>query len=344
MKLVRKALYFLSLISLLFSLAPSSRIYSATLDTNSSSAREKTLFQWLPSFNFIFRGAPAQDDGHLARTIGSDIRYDSLILSRWHLEQRGVLARSYAAARSSISRNVTTVMLSLIYIKDSRLLMRNVPIPLLFLSGFVKDDSPIKEAEIPLPIKCIGELYSSDPAYPAYLADLIRLFRGSSYEEKYQTDRYMKNDDTSPRTTPSKKFKAEECHSERGIAIYLRNMLLNDTEVRHALLEGIDPRKDSIVGLIVNIASYRDMCGSCQDTFVQELTHGQLFLNALREAWRHRELIDGEFAVVVAQSGMKEYGEGAETTRSTHKGFIHSDGKPIELEEVKNCVIHMENK
>jgi hypothetical protein len=309
--------------------------------TPSAAVATVPRFQWVPSFNFVFRGRPAENDRYpVSGTIGlssvPDAHHNSHELLRWHQEQIPELKRSYRAVSGRFGRNVAVVMLSLVYIQDDRLLIRNVPIPVLFLSGFAKDDSPIREAELLRKPVCVGELYRTAPIYPTYLADLQLLFRGTAQGTNYSSR------STTPSRREMERFQAEECHSERGIAVYLREVLLNDTLITRALFGGIDPRKGPIVALIVNIASYRDMCGSCQGTFVQELTHGHLFLNRLRDYWEHHFRFNKDFAIVIAQSGIEEYRE--EATRSSRAGFINSDERPIEFDTIKNCVIHMENK
>jgi hypothetical protein len=75
---------------------------------------------------------------------------------------------------------------------------------------------------------------------------------------------------------------------------------------------------------------------------MQELNLGNLFLNRLRDYWEQHFKFNKDFAIVIAQSGIEEYRE--EATRSSRAGFINSDGRPIEFDTIKNCVIHMENK
>jgi hypothetical protein len=114
---------------------------------------------------------------------------------------------------------------------------------------------------------------------------------------------------------------------------------LVESEIRAALFAGIDP--ENIVALVINIASYRDMCGSCQHTITAELRHRQLFIEALQR------LLGEHCVIVVAQSGIKAY-EGAtpaESTRAAEARHIAFDPRgQIELLSYNRCVLHMENK
>lgn len=98
----------------------------------------------------------------------------------------------------------------------------------------------------------------------------------------------------------------------------------DSSDLSRWLLRGLEPGRARILALIINIASYRDMCSSCQNTFLQELTYGHLFLNH----WRDRLKTGGiaeEVPVVVAQSGVEEYSGEAVKTRSAESGFVAFD-------------------
>lgn len=60
------------------------------------------------------------------------------------------------------------------------------------------------------------------------------------------------------------------------------------------------------------------MCGSCQDSLVQEVTQGNLFLRSLVESLQKAGLTDERFKVIVAQSGMTEYAAGGSRAQTLH--------------------------
>jgi hypothetical protein len=300
-------------------------------------------FQWVPNFNFVFGehvaederikyrrhhgGAAAAATPHPAGDHVRELRpYNSDQLSQWHQAQVDKLTQTYRAVSSRFGRNVAGLMLSLIYRQGGHLLIRNIEIPNFFLSGFSVDDAPIKNRTIKRQALCIQNLYpAEDSALDNYMADLHALGVRAV-------------DAAVPSSNATRKaFYAEQCHSERGIAIFLRKHLLSAESA--ALFAGIDPKNS--VALVINIASYRDMCGSCQQTITTELRHRQLFIEALQHVLGERCII------VVAQSGIKAY-EGAEPSESTRGSGAHhiafNPSRPIDLARYNRCVLHMENK
>ena len=264
-----------------------------------AAADEVVVARWVPSFNFTLGGRPAVDDrtgrreaaaagagagagggGAAAAEAGVEEDsptgyYNSNELSRWHQEQHTKVLPLLREATGNI-RNVATLMVSIIYERGDRVFIRNRDYNnRFFLSGFaiedkIKDHTPLSESTY-LPILsrdeinersgrtvfCISDLVvgeNSQEKYRAYSEQVNGL-----YERDYWSGKFPKSPFSRKGKNFRARFQARECHSERGIILFLLNDL---SEICRPLVLDESIR---IHHVVINIATFNDPCIQCQN-------------------------------------------------------------------------------
>lgn len=258
-----KAKFFLSFALLTFS----TQVFSSDNDTSPP---------WASSLNIKF-------DSNVAIDLQQNLHSDRL--SEWHVSQAPVLADIYNNYQQT-GRNVAKALISAMYTTPNspELKMKHYPLKHIFINGWSVRDSEIISNGNALKNK----LHFKKEDYPSFIdPSTFMTLRGiTESDEGYLNDlinnellpRYDRNkldgfEDAKELLKTTQRYdrcakdelphhirnlREKETHAEKLILIYIHK---NFEEIIRGLAL---PQEVDVKTIIINIASYRDMCSACQ--------------------------------------------------------------------------------
>lgn len=224
-------------------------------------------YHWSPSLNFLYRSQIAKDDTSL---------YDSNHISEWHVDQAAPLALFYYAYqhppgnRQAGYRNVVKIMLSVLYEEENKttstersnissIKIKNIPFDRMFING-------ISYPGYNKPYNLGNNQYQNNVSKQVLILprgvtaqiDIDSVRTGSAYFDskknllnflrQFLPDPLPKNEDT---------YWETNLHAEQTALIYLHQ------RASESIQKLTLPTNTTIKAIVLNIASFRDLCLVC---------------------------------------------------------------------------------
>lgn len=302
--------------------------------------------KWVDNLNFTYNGLDLND--------GKNITRSSSTIIQWHAKQADELFKAYNYCQGKENgghamdrRNVLKSSFMIIYSIGEKYYLKNIIIDDIFING-TKDSFRYIELKnydnLNVRKKFVfldNYIYEEggkirEKVFHKLLKMGLKIYGGQNAVQRTIV------------SSLNQPYFQSNWHSEQSLLIHLSQNIIDFRKnfIQDLISKGIkkeDSKKVIIHDFIINIASLKDMCPKCVNTFTEEMKNGEIFFNDLKSAMNEQFVVKDDCKLTVLASGISAYGETENSTRKGIKFHIFDRSKKLALPINENVVYHIDN-